>query len=291
MAGISMAGGCKPPMLLPLLGLGPGISTIGTAPAITRGLQGQSRFFQPTHIIMSRRQGLNQSTLGAVGAPPTAAAAAATPTPHNPNHISTGAAALALALGHAGGRGGPPGAGGGAVTRVSRMPTPSIMASSTPPNAADLPADRSPVRSCRKPPAEWGGQARAGSTFNHVHSQVAACWYQSWRVHGACLPGAAQSSPPQSSTARHRAAQCVQHPPVSAPAAMLFHGSSFLRRATRVQSKVENRPPHTAKLPPMRGASRRMACKRRPHIAQVGRRWQVRGRWGQRRRQKPQGGS
>jgi hypothetical protein len=32
MAGISMAGGCRLPMLLPLLGLGPGISTMGTAP-------------------------------------------------------------------------------------------------------------------------------------------------------------------------------------------------------------------------------------------------------------------
>ena len=46
------------------------------------------------------------------------------------------------------------GAGGGAVIRVSRMPTPSIMASSTPPKAADLAAERIPVRSCRKPPVK-----------------------------------------------------------------------------------------------------------------------------------------
>ena len=32
------------------------------------------------------------------------------------------------------------------------------------------------------------------------------------------------------------------------------------RTATSVQSKVENSPPHTAKLPPILGASRRMAC-------------------------------
>ena len=40
---------------------------------------------------------------------------------------------------------------------------------------------------------------------------------------------------------------------------MEFHGSSFLRSATSVQSKVEKSPPHTAKLPPILGASRRMA--------------------------------
>ena len=37
------------------------------------------------------------------------------------------------------------GAGGGAVARVRRMPKPSIMASSTPPNAADLAAERAPA--------------------------------------------------------------------------------------------------------------------------------------------------
>ena len=89
------------------------------------------------------------------------------------------------------------GAGGGAVTRVKRIPTPSIMPSRIPPNAADLAADRTPVRSCNSPP-------------------------------------------------------------VNAAAAILFHGSSFLRRATNVQSKVEKRPPQTAKLPPILGASRRI---------------------------------
>ena len=49
-------------------------------------------------------------------------------------------------------------------------------------------------------------------------------------------------------------------PPVSAPAAMLFQGSSLCRTATSVQSNVENRPPHTAKLPPILGASRLIAC-------------------------------
>ena len=43
-------------------------------------------------------------------------------------------------------------------------------------------------------------------------------------------------------------------PPVSAPDAIEFHGSSFRRMATSEQSKVEKRPPHTAKLPPTTGA-------------------------------------
>lgn len=91
------------------------------------------------------------------------------------------------------------GAGGGAVTRVSRIPTPSIMPNKIPPNAADFMADLSPVRS--------------------------------WRS-----------------------------PPVSAADAMLFQGSSFFLMATMVQSNVEKSPPHTAKLPPILGASRRMDC-------------------------------
>ncbi len=56
----------------------------------------------------------------------------------------------------------------------------------------------------------------------------------------------------------------LRKPPVRAPAAMEFQGSSLCRTATSVQSKVENRPPQTAKLPPMRGASRRMACAEHP---------------------------
>lgn len=47
---------------------------------------------------------------------------------------------------------------------------------------------------------------------------------------------------------------------MSAPAAMLFQGSSLCRTATSVQSNVENKPPHTAKLPPILGASRLIAC-------------------------------
>lgn len=43
-------------------------------------------------------------------------------------------------------------------------------------------------------------------------------------------------------------------PPVRAPLAMEFQGSSFFLIATSEQSIVENNPPHTAKLPPMLGA-------------------------------------
>lgn len=42
-------------------------------------------------------------------------------------------------------------------------------------------------------------------------------------------------------------------PPVAAPLIIEFHGSSFLRKCTSVQSIVLNMPPHTAKLPAMMG--------------------------------------
>ena len=43
------------------------------------------------------------------------------------------------------------------------------------------------------------------------------------------------------------------------PAVMEFQGSSFLRMPLTAQSKVENRPPHTPKLPPNTGARALMA--------------------------------
>jgi len=49
-------------------------------------------------------------------------------------------------------------------------------------------------------------------------------------------------------------------PPVSAPDAMAFHGSSLCRIATSPQSKVEKRPPHTANCP----------APRENHTARVG---------------------
>lgn len=42
-------------------------------------------------------------------------------------------------------------------------------------------------------------------------------------------------------------------PPVAAPLIIEFHGSSFLRKWTNVQSIVLNIPPHTAKLPAIIG--------------------------------------
>ena len=44
------------------------------------------------------------------------------------------------------------GAGGGAVTLVSKMPTPSIIPNKTPPKIADFIAERRPVLSWRTPP-------------------------------------------------------------------------------------------------------------------------------------------
>lgn len=49
-------------------------------------------------------------------------------------------------------------------------------------------------------------------------------------------------------------------PPVAAPAKIEFHGSSFCRAYTIVQSNAENKPPHTAKLPPTRGAFMNTDC-------------------------------
>jgi len=46
------------------------------------------------------------------------------------------------------------GAGGGAVMRVNKIPTPSIIASNTPPKAADLAADLIPVLNCKNPPVK-----------------------------------------------------------------------------------------------------------------------------------------
>lgn len=43
-------------------------------------------------------------------------------------------------------------------------------------------------------------------------------------------------------------------PPVKKPAMMAFQGSSFLRTPLTAQSKVENMPPQTPKLPPRTGA-------------------------------------
>lgn len=40
---------------------------------------------------------------------------------------------------------------------------------------------------------------------------------------------------------------------------MEFQGSSFFRKCTIVQSIVENKPPQTAKLPPIMGARVRTA--------------------------------
>ncbi len=59
--------------------------------------------------------------------------------------------------------------------------------------------------------------------------------------------------------------QDCRHVAASAHAAHIRNSAftmwrTLRRTATSVQSKVEKRPPHTAKLPPILGASRRMAC-------------------------------
>ena len=51
-------------------------------------------------------------------------------------------------------------------------------------------------------------------------------------------------------------------PPVRAPAAIAFQWSSLCLIYISVQSKDANNPPHTAKLPPIRGDSFLMACMR-----------------------------
>lgn len=66
----------------------------------------------------------------------------------------------------------------------------------------------------------------------------------------------ANSNPPKTALAviAGMPLRAANMPPVNAPLAIEFHGSSFFRIATNEQSIVENNPPQTAKLPPMLGA-------------------------------------
>jgi hypothetical protein len=50
------------------------------------------------------------------------------------------------------------------------------------------------------------------------------------------------------------ALRAARHPPVMKPEMMLFQASSFWRYPLTAQSKVENMPPQTPKLPPVTGA-------------------------------------
>jgi len=71
-----------------------------------------------------------------------------------------------------------------------------------------------------------------------------------------------RSTPPntaEESAARGPWRSC-RNPPVRNPEAMEFHGSSFCRKYTRVQSNDAKQPPQTAKLPPSRGALILTAC-------------------------------
>ena len=192
------------------------------------------------------------------------------------------------------------GAGGGAVARVSRMPSPSIIASSTPPKAALLAAERMPagqhtrpLTPCNNPspnPTKLGTPEHTQAAVSPRHAGMHSLDVMALRnteslpislvcptqqypynaCHAPCMP-----CPRHDTASKVREYQGgdgpllvkagapvrrLRKPPVRAPAAMEFQGSSLCRMATSVQSKVENRPPHTAKLPPIRGASRRMAC-------------------------------
>jgi len=48
--------------------------------------------------------------------------------------------------------------------------------------------------------------------------------------------------------------RAAKQPPVKKPDMMAFQGSSFCRQPLMAQSKVENMPPQTPKLPPVTGA-------------------------------------
>ena len=67
---------------------------------------------------------------------------------------------------------------------------------------------------------------------------------------------AASKMPPMTAflPAARGPARAASSPPVAAPDAMLFQGSSFLRMAAKLQSKVAKRAPHVAKEPPVTGA-------------------------------------
>jgi hypothetical protein len=72
-------------------------------------------------------------------------------------------------------------------------------------------------------------------------------------------PSIMASSTPPTAAEREAARQpprAASTPPVSAPDAIEFHGSSFRLSQTNVQSNVEKSPPHTAKLPANSGPHR-----------------------------------
>ena len=150
------------------------------------------------------------------------------------------------------------GAGGGAVMRVSRMPTPSIRACGAwrqgrraghQRRQTGDPAERAFFRE------EKAGRVRAALKQGPASTNTPA------RAFGPSHPRTSSTPPNAADLAADRMpVRSCRKPPVSAPEAMLFQGSSFFRSATSVQSKVEKRPPHTAKLPPIFGASRLIAC-------------------------------
>jgi hypothetical protein len=94
-----------------------------------------------------------------------------------------------------------PGGGGGAVSLVIIIPMPSMPASSTPPNTALRPALAKPCRSCVAKIAEDGASVDA-------HSICHASGHLTTR------------------NTRHVVPHTCRKPPVNAPDAMAFHGSS-----------------------------------------------------------------
>ena len=116
------------------------------------------------------------------------------------------------------------------------------LTSRTPPNAADLAAERSPVRKWRKPPVKAPAEiAFQGSSCYTTPQRVTLTTIRRAKL----LPRDLQRKPSRG---------CRNY--------------TFLLIATREQSKVENRPPQTAKLPPSLGASLRIAC-RAPQDRQI----------------------
>ena len=102
----------------------------------------------------------------------------------------------------------------------------------------------------RSRPSSWSGRSASRRKGTSRGEQI-ACEFE-WQSLITLRPSIIASSTPPTAAERPAARQpprAARTPPVAAPEMIEFHGSSFLRIATREQSKVEKRPPHTAKLP------------------------------------------
>ena len=125
--------------------------------------------------------------------------------------------------------------------RWNRIPTPSIRAKSTPPTIAD------PI------------MAPVPSGHGQLAHETNICNESKRLEERREREGERELRNEKNAVCKH-SLLTARMAPVDAPEMILFQGSSFFLKCTMVQSMVENKPPHTAKLPPMIGALCRIAA-------------------------------